>query len=77
MPGEPTERPSQKLTLTVAEAGRLLGISRGLAYEAARAGYLPTIRLGRRILVSRPALERLIDTGFRYNSQVKAHPAET
>jgi excisionase family DNA binding protein len=42
---------TEPLTLTVEEAGRLLGISRGLAYEAARRGEIPTIRLGRRLLV--------------------------
>ena len=47
-------------TLTVPEAARLLGVSRGLAYEAARLGTLPTIRLGRRLLVPRPALDRLL-----------------
>lgn len=54
------------LTLSVEEAGRLLGISRGLAYEAARRGELPTIRLGRRLLVPRARLLELVgtDPGF-------------
>ncbi len=38
-------------TVTVEEAGRLLGVSRGSAYEAASTGELPTIRIGRRLLV--------------------------
>lgn len=38
-------------TVTVEEAGRLLGVSRGSAYEAAASGELPTIRIGRRLLV--------------------------
>jgi len=32
----------ERLTLTVEEAGELLGISRALAYEMARTGRLPT-----------------------------------
>jgi excisionase family DNA binding protein len=48
------------LTVTPAEAARLLGISRNLAYEAARRGEIPTIRIGRRILVPIAALERLL-----------------
>lgn len=54
------------LTLSVEEAGRLLGISRGLAYEAARRGELPTIRLGRRLLVPRARLLELVgaETSF-------------
>ena len=50
-----------RLTLTVEEAGRLLGISRALAYELVARGELPSLRLGRRIVVPRRALERLVD----------------
>ena len=50
----------ETLTVTTAEAARLLGISRNLAYEAARRGEIPTIRIGRRILVPLAALERLL-----------------
>jgi excisionase family DNA binding protein len=49
-------------TCTVEQAGRRLGISRGLAYALARTGELPTIRLGHRVLVPKHALERLIGT---------------
>lgn len=52
---------SERLTLTVEEAARFLGISRGLAYEMARCGKLPVVRFGRRLLVSRRALERMLD----------------
>ena len=38
-------------TLTVEEAGEMLGISRRSAYRAAARGDLPTLRLGRRLLV--------------------------
>ena len=51
----------ERLTLTVEEAGRLLGISRALAYELVARGELPSLRLGRRIVVPRRALERLVD----------------
>jgi excisionase family DNA binding protein len=47
-------------TYTVEEAARLLGVSRGVGYEAARRGELPTIRLGRRLLVPKVALERML-----------------
>ena len=60
----------ERLTLTVEEAAYLLGISRGLAYEMARCGKLPVIRFGRRLLVSRGALERMLDRpGDGSNSQ--------
>ncbi len=51
----------ERLTLTVEEAAQLLGISRGLAYEMARCGKLPVVRFGRRLLVSRGALKRMLD----------------
>ncbi len=49
-----------KLTYTVTEAAALLGIGRSAAYEAARSGQLPTIRIGKRVLVPVAALERLL-----------------
>ncbi|MGH9117561.1 MAG: helix-turn-helix domain-containing protein [Acidimicrobiales bacterium] len=51
----------KRLTLSVEEAGRLLGISRGLAYLLVNRGEIPSIRLGRRIVVPRRALDRLLD----------------
>ena len=50
-----------RATLTVEQAANVLGISRGSAYEAIRRGEIPSIRLGRRILVPLPALERMLD----------------
>ncbi len=51
---------ADRLTLSVEEAAHLLGISRGLAYELARSGQLPVVRLGRRLLVPKVALERML-----------------
>ena len=42
----------ERKTLTIPETAKLLG------YEAARRGEIPTIRIGRRILVPVAALER-------------------
>ncbi len=49
-----------KLTITVPEAARMLGISRGLAYEMAREGTIPTLRFGRRMVIPLVAIERLL-----------------
>lgn len=49
-----------RATISVSEAAALLGISRNSAYEAARTGQLPTLRLGRRLLVPVPALLRML-----------------
>jgi excisionase family DNA binding protein len=51
----------RSLTLTIPQAAELLGISKSMAYEAARCGELPTICLGSRVLVSRRRLEEMID----------------
>ncbi len=48
-------------TVTVPEAAKILGISRGSAYEAAKTGELPVIRIGKRLLVSRTVLERMLE----------------
>ncbi len=45
------------LLLTVAEAAKLLRISRNLAYELVAQGRLPCVRLGRRVLIHRAGLE--------------------
>jgi excisionase family DNA binding protein len=50
----------ERLTLTVEEAATLLGISRAFAYEAVNRGEVPSIRIGRRILVPKTALHRLL-----------------
>jgi excisionase family DNA binding protein len=49
-----------RLTWTVTEAAKLLGISPTSAYEAARRGELPVRVIGRRMLVPRAALLRLL-----------------
>jgi excisionase family DNA binding protein len=49
-----------RLTWTVTEAAVLLGISRASAYEAAHRGELPVRVIGRRMLVPRVALLRLL-----------------
>jgi excisionase family DNA binding protein len=48
-----------RLVYSVAEAGALLGISRAFAYELVARGELPVIRLGRRRLVPKAALNAL------------------
>jgi excisionase family DNA binding protein len=43
--------PREQPTITVEHAAAIFGISRGAAYEAVRTGTLPSIRIGRRLLV--------------------------
>ena len=52
-----------KETLSVEEAAKVLGIGRNLCYERVKTGEIPVIRIGRRLLVPRRALERLLEQG--------------
>ena len=54
------ENNAAPLLLSVLQAARLLGISRNLCYEQINEGTIPHVRLGRRVLVSRVALEQWI-----------------
>lgn len=58
---EPVEETPRRLTLTVEEAAETLGISRAFAYEAVGRGEIPSIRIGRRILVPKAALDKLLE----------------
>jgi excisionase family DNA binding protein len=60
----------EKKTLSVVEAAKALGVGRAAAYEAARKGQLPTIRIGRRLLVPVVLLERLL-TGLASSTERK------
>ncbi len=55
------EKVSEKLVISVEEGRKLLGLSRGLMYEAVRSGQIPSIRIGRRILIPRALLERMLE----------------
>ena len=50
-----------RMTVTVEEAAEILGISRAFAYALVRKGELPSLRLGRRLVVPRRALEQLLE----------------
>ena len=56
--GEALNETARVKTLT--EVASILRISRGSAYEAAKRKEIPTIRIGRRLLVPCDALERLL-----------------
>ena len=51
----------EKLTLSVEEAGKLLGVSRQIAYQLSRRADFPTLHIGRRVLVPRKQLEEWMD----------------
>ncbi|EWT05050.1 hypothetical protein N864_07615 [Intrasporangium chromatireducens Q5-1] len=49
-----------RLTISVPDAGRVLGIGRDASYAAAARGEIPTLRLGRAIRVPVPKLLELL-----------------
>ena len=51
---------SSRRTITITEVAKLLGIGRNQAYEAARRGEIPVIKIGKRMLVPLVALERML-----------------
>lgn len=56
-----TERnQADRLVWSVEEAGQQLGISRAHAYELIARGELPHLRLGRRLVVPKRAIEKLL-----------------
>jgi excisionase family DNA binding protein len=46
--------------MSIPDAARELGVGRNQAYEAARRGEIPIIRIGKRILVPVAAFERML-----------------
>lgn len=50
-----------KLTLSVEEAAKVLGIGRNLCYEKVKTKEIPSIRIGKRLLVPKKALARLLE----------------
>jgi len=52
---------NERLTLSVEETAEILGISRALAYSLVARQELPSLKLGRRVVVPRRALDRLLE----------------
>lgn len=63
---------SNPIVLTVEETRKLLRLSRGATYEAIRIGQIPSIRVGRRILIPRVALDRLLEGTDTNNTRYKS-----
>ena len=53
----PQSPPEDRLTLTAPELARLLGVDRKTVYEGAASGQIPSIRVGRRLLFPRAAID--------------------
>ena len=64
---EPRSQPDnhETLVLTPIEAANILRISRTNCYEQIRLGNIPSVRIGKRIIVPRAALMRMLEEADR------------
>ena len=58
-----------KVTLSVAEAARIVGICKPKMYEVVRSGKLRSVQVGKKILVSRQSLLDWIRKGDAYGKE--------
>lgn len=58
----------ERYCMTVPEAAKKLGISRNFAYELVKKGQLPVIRFGKRLLIPKKALEKMLEEGVTVNN---------
>ena len=68
---KPAEKP-QAPTMTVDAAAKRMGIGRNRAYEAAHAGQIPAVRIGKRYMVLREPLERMLRGESTTHRETKA-----
>ena len=52
---------SERLTYNVREAAKLLGLSKNSAYQACLKGEIPHLKIGKRILIPRVQLDRMLN----------------
>lgn len=60
---------TERLVLTIVEAAKILGLSRPTAYKLAKSGELPTIKLGRKVVVSKVQLNRLLSGEYKTDTK--------
>ena len=61
----------EQLTISVPEAGRMLGCGRNLSFKLARENKIPVLRLGKKLRVPVRALELMLENVGREKTEVK------
>ena len=56
---------NERLTYDVGTAAKLLGLSRNSAYLACLNGQIPHLKIGKRILIPKASLERLLESASK------------
>ena len=51
---------NEKLTYNVVEASQILGLSKNATYQACLTGQIPHLKIGKRILIPKVALETML-----------------
>jgi excisionase family DNA binding protein len=51
----------EPLTMSVPEAGAMLGLTRNASYEAAKRGNIPVIRIGKLLKVPKAAFHQMLE----------------
>lgn len=54
----------QKATFSVEEAAQYIGIGKGKTYNLVKLGYIPCVKIGKSIRISKSVLESLVNSGF-------------
>lgn len=52
---------AERQTLSIREAGAILGVCDTIAYRMARSGQLPTVPVGKRKVVPKISLQKMLD----------------
>ena len=67
-----------KLVYSVIEMAALLGIGRSKAYELVRSGTIPSLKLGRRIVIPKLALSQfLAECAYQNSDEAAAQPRKS
>ena len=53
---------NEKVVLSVSETARILGLSRNSTYQGVFTGEIPHIKVGKRILIPRIALQKMLES---------------
>ena len=61
--------PYAKLTCSVSEAAKILGVSKPTMYDLVHKGTIPSITVGRKILISRAALIDWLENGGTHGKE--------
>ena len=61
--------PGTKMTLSVREAAELIGISKPSMYEVVRTGKVRSVKVGKKILISRQSLMDWLKKGENYGAE--------